>query len=489
MALVLADRIKDTTTTTGTGTVTLSGTAPSGFQSFSAVGNGNTTYYVIAGQGTTEWEVGIGTYTSAGTTLSRTTVLASSNAGSLVTFSAGTKDVFVTYPAGKSVYLDASGNASALGTPASGTVTNLTGTASININGTVGATTPSTGAFTTVTASAGSGFRAVLVSGGSIASFYDSLAVEQGRLQAITSALVLNTVTTNPININVNSVNVGTFSTTGLAVTGTLSATGTLSGGTSGTGYSFSGSAAAGSLTLDSSGNLGLGVTPSAWSIGKAIDISASGAVFGDGVNTAYTAGLSQNAYNQANTWKYKVSSQPASRYELNGAAHAWYTAPSGTAGNAITFTQSLAVGKGTTLALEGATSATGTGIAFPATQSASTDANTLDDYEEGTWTPTQGAGLTVVGTFSSIGRYTKIGDTVFIEGKISASTSLAFTSGAVCGGLPFSASSTYEAMFSGGNQNSNATAILASAGTSLYAQSSMAATLSYYFSGTYKLA
>ena len=140
-------------------------------------------------------------------------------------------------------------------------------------------------------------------------------------------------------------------------------------------------------------------------------------------------------------------------------------------------------------IGLTGATPSSGTGITFPATQSASTDANTLDDYEEGTWTPTQGAGLTVVGTFSSIGRYTKIGDTVFIEGKISASTSLAFTSGAVCGGLPFSASSTYEAMFSGGNQNSNATAILASAGTSLYAQSSMAATLSYYFSGTYKLA
>jgi hypothetical protein len=75
-----------------------------GYQSFSVVGNGNTTYYTIAGQGTAEWEVGIGTYTSSGTTLARTTVLASSNSGSLVSFSAGTKDVFVTYPAGRSVY-------------------------------------------------------------------------------------------------------------------------------------------------------------------------------------------------------------------------------------------------------------------------------------------------------------------------------------------------------------------------------------------------
>lgn len=98
MAFVLADRVKETTTTTGTGTVTLLG-ASTGFQSFSAIGNTNTTYYTIAGQTGSEWEVGIGTYTSSGTTLARTTVIASSNAGALVNFSAGTKDVFVTYPA------------------------------------------------------------------------------------------------------------------------------------------------------------------------------------------------------------------------------------------------------------------------------------------------------------------------------------------------------------------------------------------------------
>lgn len=102
MALVLADRTRETTTTVGTGTVTLAG-AVTGYQSFAAVGNGNTTYYTIAGQGTSEWEVGIGTYTSSGTTLSRDTVLASSNSGSLVSFSAGTKDVWVDYPAGRSV--------------------------------------------------------------------------------------------------------------------------------------------------------------------------------------------------------------------------------------------------------------------------------------------------------------------------------------------------------------------------------------------------
>lgn len=104
MALVLADRVKETTTTTGTGTVTLLG-ASTGYQSFAVVGNANTTYYTIAGQTTSEWEVGIGTYTLAGTLLARTTVLANSSATqpSALSFSAGTKDVFVTYPAGRSV--------------------------------------------------------------------------------------------------------------------------------------------------------------------------------------------------------------------------------------------------------------------------------------------------------------------------------------------------------------------------------------------------
>lgn len=100
MALVLADRVQETTTTTGTGTVTLAGAA-TGFQSFAAVGDGNSTYYTITGG--TDWEVGIGTYTSSGTTLSRTSVLSSSNSGSLVNFSAGTKNVFVTYPASLAV--------------------------------------------------------------------------------------------------------------------------------------------------------------------------------------------------------------------------------------------------------------------------------------------------------------------------------------------------------------------------------------------------
>jgi len=103
MALVVKDRVRETTTTTGTGTVTLGGAA-TGFQSFSVIGNGNTTFYTIQLANTNEWEVGIGTYTSSGTTLSRDTILESSNSGSAVNFSSGTKDVFVTYPAEKAIY-------------------------------------------------------------------------------------------------------------------------------------------------------------------------------------------------------------------------------------------------------------------------------------------------------------------------------------------------------------------------------------------------
>lgn len=110
MALVVADRVLETSTTVGTGTFSLDG-ATTGFQSFSSgVGDGNTTYYTIALESADEWEVGLGTYTLSGSTLSRDTILASSNSGSAVSFSAGIKNVFTTYPAAKSVYEDASGN-------------------------------------------------------------------------------------------------------------------------------------------------------------------------------------------------------------------------------------------------------------------------------------------------------------------------------------------------------------------------------------------
>ena len=111
MALVLNDRVKETTTTTGTSTVDLAG-AETGFESFVAgIGNSNTCYYAIVHQTADEFEVGLGTVTDATPdTLSRTTIISSSNSDSAVNFSSGTKDVFCTLPASKAVFIDGSGD-------------------------------------------------------------------------------------------------------------------------------------------------------------------------------------------------------------------------------------------------------------------------------------------------------------------------------------------------------------------------------------------
>lgn len=120
MALEIADRVKETTTTMSTGTYTLAG-AVDGFQSFAAVGDGNTTYYACTDG--TDYEVGVGSYTASGTTLSRVTILESSNSDAAVSWGAGTKEIFVTVPAEKYLVRDASGNVSLTGNLAvSGTV-------------------------------------------------------------------------------------------------------------------------------------------------------------------------------------------------------------------------------------------------------------------------------------------------------------------------------------------------------------------------------
>lgn len=122
MALVLKDRVQETANSPGTGNVSLLG-AVTGFQTFSsAIGNGNTCYYAIADQGGSNWEVGLGTYVTSGNVLQRTTVLSSSAGGTTkANFSSGTQNVFVTYPASKSVNLDADGHVSPLGIINSGT--------------------------------------------------------------------------------------------------------------------------------------------------------------------------------------------------------------------------------------------------------------------------------------------------------------------------------------------------------------------------------
>ena len=138
MALVVADRVKETTTTTGTGAITLAG-AETNFVTFSSVlSNADTTYYAIVDNTNSAFEVGLGTYASSGNTITRTTIISSSNSNNAVDLQAGSKDVFVTLPSNKFPLLDASGNVDINGGTIDGT--------------TIGGSSAAAGTFTTANA-------------------------------------------------------------------------------------------------------------------------------------------------------------------------------------------------------------------------------------------------------------------------------------------------------------------------------------------------
>ena len=129
-------------------------------------------------------------------------------------------------------------------------------------------------------------------------------------------------------------------------------------------------------------------------------------------------------------------------------------------------------------------------GVTFPATQSASSDANTLDDYEEGTWTPTQGSGLIVVGSFSSSGKYTKIGRMVYASGFVAGSTSVAFSAGSIiASSLPFSATTSPQQSGTGINANTNAGSFILAYNTDVFGVNSMSATSYFFFNIAYQAA
>jgi hypothetical protein len=142
-----------------------------------------------------------------------------------------------------------------------------------------------------------------------------------------------------------------------------------------------------------------------------------------------------------------------------------------------------------TTISVGAATPSTsGAGITFPAAQSASSNANTLDDYEEGTWTPVQGSGLTVVGAFSSSGRYTKVGRLVYISGRLAASTSVATTAGTIMmTGLPFTvAELTAVGVMTNGNIDTFGGVGVFS--TTAYSTTTIGATVAIDFNVTYSV-
>jgi hypothetical protein len=466
MALVLADRARETTTVTGTGTATLLG-AVSGYQSFSAVGNANTTYYVIANQSATEWEVGIGTYTSSGTTLSRTTVLSSSNSGSLVNFSAGTKDVFVDYPASKAVYKDASGNVD--GYPITGGTIN---------NTTIGATTPTTGSFTNITGSANAiisvtdntnaALRITQLGTGNTLLVEDSSnpdatpfvinnAGNVGIGLAPTSAAKANITSTSAgasaialslqnASDTINSETVLDF-VTNTAGAGIRSAQITAINTNNSTGVNMvfkiaNGALPAEAMRIISTGEVGIGATPTTASKALIVNTSAGASAIALSLQNASATINSETVLdfvtNTAGTGIRSAQITAINTNNSTGVNMVFKIANGDPPVEVVRIGSTGTVKMVSGISVGGATPAA-SGVAFPATAIAVANANTLDDYEEGTWTPvvTFTGGNGDLTTAEAVGVYTKIGRLVQIAFNVEFSETTAATNLTITG-VPF---------------------------------------------------
>ncbi len=189
-----------------------------------------------------------------------------------------------------------------------------------------------------------------------------------------------------------------------------------------------------GAPNWDTNGNVGLNsVTPFGWEANASIDMGSTGAT-GYGYSRR---GMANNAYYDGTNWRYKYTTG-AGMYQTGGGVHYFYSATSGTAASVISFTQTLSWDYNKSVALQGANPQSGTGITFPATQSVSSDANTLDDYEEGTWTPTYSQGVTSPSYTATGGYYKKVGSLVYVSGRIQLSSGTANSSALILSGLPF---------------------------------------------------
>jgi hypothetical protein len=257
----------------------------------------------------------------------------------------------------------------------------------------------------------------------------------------------------------INNVVIGT--TTPLAGNfTTLSATGTLSGGTSGTGYSFSGSAPAGSLALDSSGNLGIGVSSplavvdvlGAFFNGGSSRTNSVTKTFGFRVPHFLTATNPMNVIGGLSTTSNNIVYIGGSDANIGGTAATdllFYTAANNTTANGtlrmtLDSSGNLLVGV-TSANANGGVLQLKSGITFPATAVAATDANTLDDYEEGTWTPvltgdTSSTGITYGG---QVGRYVKIGNLVTVDISLVLATKTSIVGNVIITGVPYTAHTT----------------------------------------------
>lgn len=251
-----------------------------------------------------------------------------------------------------------------------------------------------------------------------------------------------------------------------------------------------------GRLFVDASGRVGIGTLPQ-----STLDVKGDGRFFNPASNTSLSVGrLGDSVYNNgiyiysaynSNTLTYGVVPTFEGIYNYYTAGYVFRQHSSGTS-----FTETarfdnygrFLIGTSTANA-SGAKLQTSDGITFPATQVASADPNTLDDYEEGTWTPSQGAGLTVVGNYSSLGWYTKTGNIVTVFASLYGSTSIASSaSSVICGGLPFVPVITGWCV---GSMTDNAGAVsntCVSQSANVYGAVAMAANSGIYFTMTYRV-
>jgi len=384
MALVLANRVQESATANTTVSFTLTG-AVAGFQTFAVVGDTNTTYY-SATDSSGNWEVGLGTYSTTGPTLTRTTIYASSNGGSAVTFS-GAVNVFVTYPSGKSVNLDGSGNVSALGTVASGTWQGSTIGAAYGGTG----VTASSGANSVVLRDADQNITANRVNqsntnttaaGGTTvlttaSSYIQSLVGTGGQTYALPDATTLTT----GVAFIFNNLATGTLTITDYA-TATI---GTIAAGGAGAVFLTNNATVGGTWDLHAYLPEGVTFGTNAFNLGSAV---ISGGTWQGGTIQPGYGGTGLTTFTAANYALYSTSASALTAGTLPPAA-------GGTGATATPTNGQLLIGNGTNFSV--ASLGSGTGISTTTGSGTLTINNTAPDQ---TVALTAGTGISTSGTY-----------------------------------------------------------------------------------------